>query len=358
MNPLVALHYPTSSDADLDRLQALCEQLAGFDDTLSLEWLDGAMTALAAGPRQRPLIEWRDRLLGDTWSRAFADPQSDREASAVLQARWSVLLRQLDPEPLMEAPDDLRLAPVMLDWSEAGDVDGASADVEEAILVGQDAKEASVSGRDAKQPAGVHESAGETGAVDFAADSAREPRAGDSEDMPRTGEVWAIGFMEVVATFVEDWPVDIGTFGEQAEAFEDALARIAVLGLADENDIAQTVARLHPRTSFESAPVTSPVTSPEASAETAPGDASGNAPGNALEMATETSSGAALEAALETAPTRDELIEDALLAVQDLRLFFVENSPKPETRRVGPQPGRNDPCPCGSGRKFKKCHGA
>ncbi len=22
------------------------------------------------------------------------------------------------------------------------------------------------------------------------------------------------------------------------------------------------------------------------------------------------------------------------------------------------QPGRNDPCPCGSGRKYKKCHGA
>ena len=24
----------------------------------------------------------------------------------------------------------------------------------------------------------------------------------------------------------------------------------------------------------------------------------------------------------------------------------------------GPKPGRNDPCPCGSGRKYKKCHGA
>ena len=24
----------------------------------------------------------------------------------------------------------------------------------------------------------------------------------------------------------------------------------------------------------------------------------------------------------------------------------------------GHQPGRNDPCPCGSGKKFKKCHGA
>lgn len=26
-------------------------------------------------------------------------------------------------------------------------------------------------------------------------------------------------------------------------------------------------------------------------------------------------------------------------------------------RRVGPKVGRNDPCPCGSGRKFKQCHG-
>jgi preprotein translocase subunit SecA len=27
-------------------------------------------------------------------------------------------------------------------------------------------------------------------------------------------------------------------------------------------------------------------------------------------------------------------------------------------RREGPKIGRNDPCPCGSGQKFKKCHGA
>jgi uncharacterized protein len=27
-------------------------------------------------------------------------------------------------------------------------------------------------------------------------------------------------------------------------------------------------------------------------------------------------------------------------------------------RREGPKVGRNDPCPCGSGRKFKHCHGA
>jgi preprotein translocase subunit SecA len=28
------------------------------------------------------------------------------------------------------------------------------------------------------------------------------------------------------------------------------------------------------------------------------------------------------------------------------------------TRRTGDQPGPNDPCPCGSGKKYKKCHGA
>ena len=31
---------------------------------------------------------------------------------------------------------------------------------------------------------------------------------------------------------------------------------------------------------------------------------------------------------------------------------------KTETiRRQGEKVGRNDPCPCGSGKKFKKCHG-
>jgi preprotein translocase subunit SecA len=27
-------------------------------------------------------------------------------------------------------------------------------------------------------------------------------------------------------------------------------------------------------------------------------------------------------------------------------------------RRDHPKVGRNDPCPCGSGKKYKKCHGA
>jgi preprotein translocase subunit SecA len=31
---------------------------------------------------------------------------------------------------------------------------------------------------------------------------------------------------------------------------------------------------------------------------------------------------------------------------------------EPAQRQTGPKVGRNDPCPCGSGKKFKKCHGA
>jgi len=32
--------------------------------------------------------------------------------------------------------------------------------------------------------------------------------------------------------------------------------------------------------------------------------------------------------------------------------------PKITVRREMPKVGRNDPCPCGSGKKFKHCHGA
>jgi SEC-C motif-containing protein len=38
---------------------------------------------------------------------------------------------------------------------------------------------------------------------------------------------------------------------------------------------------------------------------------------------------------------------------------FVDEAKKKTAPVVlGKQPGRNDPCPCGSGKKYKKCHGA
>jgi SEC-C motif-containing protein len=38
---------------------------------------------------------------------------------------------------------------------------------------------------------------------------------------------------------------------------------------------------------------------------------------------------------------------------------FVDGAPvKPAPVRRAATAGRNDPCPCGSGKKFKRCHGA
>ncbi|MET0518522.1 MAG: UPF0149 family protein [Burkholderiaceae bacterium] len=55
----------------------------------------------------------------------------------------------------------------------------------------------------------------------------------------------------------------------------------------------------------------------------------------------------------------DDAIEEMVVTVADLSDLTQEHRYKVETlRRDGPKVGRNDPCPCGSGRKYKQCHGA
>ncbi|MBA3850604.1 MAG: hypothetical protein C0502_11530, partial [Opitutus sp.] len=63
----------------------------------------------------------------------------------------------------------------------------------------------------------------------------------------------------------------------------------------------------------------------------------------------------ALAAAVQTtavggAPSSRE--ETASATEQEIKL------PTVTIRRDTPKVGRNDPCPCGSGKKFKNCHGA
>ncbi len=54
----------------------------------------------------------------------------------------------------------------------------------------------------------------------------------------------------------------------------------------------------------------------------------------------------------------DEAVDDLIMAVAELwdltsdRRYAVQ-----QVRRDTPKVGRNDPCPCGSGKKFKQCHG-
>lgn len=51
----------------------------------------------------------------------------------------------------------------------------------------------------------------------------------------------------------------------------------------------------------------------------------------------------------------DEAIDDLLACVLDIADI---TRPRHPVERAAPKVGRNDPCPCGSGRKFKHCHGA
>jgi uncharacterized protein len=125
------------------------------------------------------------------------------------------------------------------------------------------------------------------------------------EEWPGTGEIWAQGFLETIERSGDDWHLpDDGS--EDAVVYRSCLRCLEALAERDDaRRRADLAARYRGRT-----------------------------------------------------PTRDQLVDDALFAVQDLRVFWLDRAHRPAPRRAEKQPGRNDPCPCGSGRKFKKCHGA
>ncbi|MDO8418484.1 MAG: UPF0149 family protein [Rubrivivax sp.] len=254
-----AIRLPDSSDAELKAFDTTCERLSGFDDELDFESIDGFLSGLAAGPRLPALEEWLPALCGDAFERAFADPEDHAQALRPLQARLAVLCRQLDPEAMLDRPDEMRLLPLV---SEITDADRQRL-VEEGVMTAEDAA------------------------------------------LVQTGALWAQGFVDAMAAFPEIWvePAD-----EAAAADFGALVdQITALLLPPGSDEAREHAALY---------------WPQGE------------------------------------PTHDELLAEACWAVQDLRLYWVDHAPRPATRRVAPAPGRNDPCPCGSGKKFKKCHGA
>ena len=64
------------------------------------------------------------------------------------------------------------------------------------------------------------------------------------------------------------------------------------------------------------------------------------------------------EGALSTSIARLNAFGEAIWAVYDLRELWKTIGPRVETVRAVATPGRNDLCDCGSGKKYKKCHGA
>ena len=135
---------------------------------------------------------------------------------------------------------------------------------------------------------------------------AEERAEGDLADLPAYAQVWALGFMYAVESWPEDWlpPRD----KDAAEILDAALECIVALTEGDDGE---------PAVSMYS--------------EDGPPSVSNE---------------------------RLDTMAAAIWAVYDLRQMWRSLGPRIDPVRKAAEPGRNDPCPCGSGKKYKKCHGA
>jgi len=77
--------------------------------------------------------------------------------------------------------------------------------------------------------------------------------------------------------------------------------------------------------------------------------------GDAKEMALE--AGEAWMTEAEEKEMLEEVREGLANHLIDIRQHWFDKSIPPTVKREGPKVGRNDPCPCGSGKKYKSCHG-
>ena len=147
-------------------------------------------------------------------------------------------------------------------------------------------------------------------AMDMAGAIAAQPEAErpdvQDEDVPALAQVWAMGFMYATTCWPEEWlpPRD----KEQAQWLQEALDCIIALTDYDEHAPAFNL--------YDEA-----------------GPAS-------------------------VSQERVDALGEAIWAVYDLHQLWHSLGPRQEPVQRADTPGRNDPCSCGSGKKFKKCCGA
>jgi uncharacterized protein len=133
-----------------------------------------------------------------------------------------------------------------------------------------------------------------------------EQAAFKGEDLPAFAQVWALGFMFAVESWPEEWAAPRDK--DAAKWLDGALQ--AVVAMTEDD---------------EAAPEVSPLSE---------------------------------DGAPSTSIARLNAFGEAIWAVYDLRELWKTIGPRVETVRKEATPGRNDLCYCGSGKKYKKCHGA
>ena len=126
------------------------------------------------------------------------------------------------------------------------------------------------------------------------------------------GSTWAAGFLHITRAFEADWTLPPGANEHDRQLLLGCLSDIDALALAGDSLVREALL------------------------------------GGAL-------AGHGRAARSAGTPSHERLIDDACLAAQDLRMFWLARALRPAPRRVDKLPGRNDPCPCGSGKKYKKC---
>jgi uncharacterized protein len=136
--------------------------------------------------------------------------------------------------------------------------------------------------------------------------SPEERAAFKGEELPAFAQVWALGFMFAVESWPDEW---VAPRDKDAAKWLDGALQ-AVVAMTEDDTAAPEVSPL----SEDGAPSTS--------------------------------------------IARLNAFGEAIWAVYDLRELWMTMGPKVETVRVEATPGRNDLCYCGSGKKYKKCHGA
>ncbi|MEO5661550.1 MAG: UPF0149 family protein [Polaromonas sp.] len=126
------------------------------------------------------------------------------------------------------------------------------------------------------------------------------------EDLPAFAQVWALGFMYALESWPEEWATPRDK--DAAQWLDGALQ--AILAMAEDDSGTPEISPL----SEEGTPSTS--------------------------------------------LARLNAFGEAIWAVYDLRELWKTMGPRVASIRKLATPGRNDLCYCGSGRKYKKCHGA
>jgi uncharacterized protein len=140
-----------------------------------------------------------------------------------------------------------------------------------------------------------------------AAQSTRPHAAAAASHLPSFGQLWALGFMAAVNAWPEEWA---GPRNKAANHWRET-----TLGL------------LHALTLDD---LEAPTLSPYADTKEGPPTVS---------------------------EKRMREFGDAIWAVYNMREMWRTLGPRIETLHAIAAPGRNDPCHCGSGKKYKKCCG-